>query len=254
MDALRMIFGFLLAASRMTIVVMLIAFHGLLIALLPEQSHKARAKVIRSWGWSITKTLGIRIVLRGQPSSEHAILIATHKSYADIPVLAGLKPVVFLAKAELATWPIMGWTARKARTVFVDRNSPESRERSRHTLRQRISEGLSVLVFSEGTTSSRGVLKPLKAGMFHEAAAADLPIQLVYVEFAEDEDSWVDEMSVATHFFARFSRWRTEVLIDYRSELLRGDREEAEPGRRMCEEATQWFQEQIRREVGELRG
>ena len=245
--------GWTLATARALLIVCLVAFHGAVIGLLPETSSKSRAWVIQSFGRTITWALGIQITLTGTPSEARAILISNHRSYADIPVLAGLCPVVFLAKAELAGWPVIGWAARKARTVFVDRHDQESRERSRNTLRERLSEGFSVLVFCEGTTSARGTLLPLKSGMFHEAAAGNLPIQVVYLEYTEDDDSWANDDTIAQHFYARFCRSRTHIKIVYRQGLMRAHADEPQPGLRMHDEATAWLHAQIRQEVGELR-
>ena len=245
--------GWALATTRALLVVCLIASHGVMVGILPETSSRLRAWVIQSFGRTITWALGVQITLSGTPSEERAILISNHRSYVDIPVLAGLCPVVFLAKAEVAGWPIIGMAARKARTVFVDRHDQESRERSRRTLRARLAEGFSILVFCEGTTSARGTLLPLKSGMFHEAAAGDLPIQVVYLEYAEDDDSWVSDDTIAQHFYSRFCRWRTHINVVYRRGLLRARAGESQPGLRMHDEATAWLHEQIREEVGELR-
>ena len=241
--------GIVLATIRMVLIIVLVALHGLIVALVPENSHRLRAKVIQSFGLSLTWVLGIKIDLVGQPAKQRAILISNHRSYADIPILAGLSPVVFLAKADVATWPIIGFAARKARTVFVDRKDPQSREKSRVTLRQRLEEGFSILVFSEGTTSARGTLAPLKPGMFHEAASAHLPIQLVYIEFAEDEDSWIGDESVSTHFFARFNRWNTHVKVVYKEELLTTEDSQDHPGQHLCEQARNWLLSQIELEL-----
>ena len=110
-----------------------------------------------------------------------------------------------------------------------------------------------MLVFSEGTTSARGTLLPLKPGMFHEAAAADLPLQLVYLEFSEDDDSWIGDDTVGRHFFARFGYWRTSVKVVYRETLLRSTSNDPHEGRRLCDEASSWFHEKIVEELGELR-
>jgi lyso-ornithine lipid O-acyltransferase len=253
MSFISNIIGRLLAVIRMIIVIALVAVHGILVAMVPEKSHRIRAKVIQSFGRTLTWTLGIRVVIVGQPSPERAILISNHRSYADIPILAGLCPVVFLAKSEISSWPIIGFAARKARTVFVDRHDPKSREHSRIVLKERLKEGFSVLVFSEGTTSARGTLEPLKPGMFHEAATAQLPIQLVYIEFAEDEDSWIGDESVAHHFFNRFSRLQTVVKVVYRNEVLYADQTQNSPGHHLCNQATNWLKDQIRSELGSFR-
>ncbi len=253
MNVIITILGTLLASVRMLLMVVFVTAHGIAVAILPESSHRFRAACIQSFGKTLTWALGIKVNLVGAPAKERAVLISNHRSYADIPVLASLSPVVFLAKVEVAKWPIIGFAARKARTVFVDRHDPESREMSRLTLRERLSEGFSVLVFSEGTTSARGTLDPLKPGMFHEAASAHLPLQLVYIEFAEDEDSWVGDDSVGAHFFRRFARWRTEVRVVYRDQLLYAEPDSDNSGQELCEFTKEWLHSQIIEEVGELR-
>ncbi len=247
------IFGNCLALTRMLIIILWVALHGILVALVPEKKHKLRALVIQSFGKTLTWTLGIKIEQVGQASDQKGILISNHRSYADVPVLCGISPVVFLAKADVKSWPIIGFAARKARTVFVDRKDPKSRENSRTLLRERLNEGFSVLVFSEGTTTARGTLDPLKPGMFHEAAAANLPIQLVYIEFSEDEDSWVGDAPIFGHFMARFSRWRTHVKVIYHDTLVYAQPEQDNPGLELCTMAKEWFHEQIIKEIGELR-
>ena len=250
---LGLILGKSLALIRMIMVIFLVTLHGILVALVPEKKHKLRANVIHSFGKTLTWTLGIKINQRGQAPKQNAILIANHRSYADIPVLCGISPVVFLAKSEVDSWPIIGFAARKARTVFVDRKDPQSREKSRSLLRNRLEDGFSVLVFSEGTTTERGTLAPLKPGMFHEAAAAQLPIQLVYIEFAKDEDPWVGDTALSSHFFNRFSRWHTFVTVLFHDQLIFADQNQESPGHNLCRFATEWLHEQIINEVGELR-
>ena len=249
----KAILGKCLALFRMLMIIFLVALHGILVALVPEKKHKLRARVIQSFGKTLTWTLGIKIKQVGQAPNQTGILISNHRSYADIPVLCGISPVVFLAKAEVKSWPIIGFAARKARTVFVDRKDPQSRENSRTLLRERLGEGFSVLVFSEGTTTERGTLDPLKPGMFHEAAAAKLPIQLVYLEFAENEDSWVDDDPLSRHFFDRFSRWHTYVTVLFHEKAIYADPNHENPGQNLCHFATEWLHEQIINEVGELR-
>ena len=247
------IFGKLLALTRLVLILFLVSLHGFLVAILPQNSHALRARIIQSFGRTLTWALGIKVHRKGQGASQRAILISNHRSYADIPVLCGLNPVVFLAKAEVANWPVLGWAARKARTVFVDRNDPQSREKSRRALRTRLEEGFSVLVFSEGTTTARGTLKPLKPGMFHEASTAQLPIQLVYIEFSQEEDSWIGDEPVSKHFFERFSQWRTHVTVEFNDTLLTADLHQENPGLHLCEQATTWLHERIIEEVGELK-
>jgi 1-acyl-sn-glycerol-3-phosphate acyltransferase len=156
-----------------------------------------------------------------------------------------LAPCTFLAKAEVARWPLIGWGARVAGTVFVDRSSPESRAASRETLKQRVHEGARILVFAEGTTTPRGEVHPLKPGMFHEAAEAGLPIQLISLEFERDEHAWVGDTPLWPHFVSVFGRRHTRAHITVHSELLRGD-----DAHTLREQAEAWLKDQANQSRG----
>jgi 1-acyl-sn-glycerol-3-phosphate acyltransferase len=66
--------------------------------------------------------MGVRITVTGTAAGERPLLLlANHMSWLDIPVLASVAPVSFIAKKEVAGWPVVGFLARTQRTVFVDR-------------------------------------------------------------------------------------------------------------------------------------
>ena len=236
------------AYLRAALMIISTLWHATLLALTPTRAHALRYRVMGSWGRSLTWLMGIDLTVDGAPTPRGALLISNHRSYADIPILMGLKPCVFLAKAELRAWPVIGWGAAAARTVFVDRASPESRQASRDALRERLAEGLSVLVFAEGTTVAQGELLPLKPGMFHEAAQADLPIQLVSLRFEDPASVWVGDESVGLNFARVFGApflggARVRVRVTYRPDLLQGA-----DGLALCAEAQGWLEGEVRRE------
>ncbi|HZN53706.1 MAG TPA: lysophospholipid acyltransferase family protein, partial [Candidatus Polarisedimenticolaceae bacterium] len=83
---------------------------------------KVGATACRAWGRTLCAILSIRRVVEGRLPSEGVFLVAAnHLSYVDILVLGSLYPSVFLAKREIASWPVFGWIARGAGTLFVDR-------------------------------------------------------------------------------------------------------------------------------------
>jgi 1-acyl-sn-glycerol-3-phosphate acyltransferase len=231
------------AALKLALMILSTLWHAALLSLTPTRAHSFRYRVMGAWGRTLTWIMGLELSVEGAPAEGGALLICNHRSYADIPILMGLKPCVFLAKAELRSWPVIGWGAQAARTVFVDRGSPESRQASRDALRARLAEGLSVLVFAEGTTVAQGQLLPLKPGMFHEAAQADLPIQLVSLAFEDPASVWVGDDPVAQNFARVFGGGRVRVRVNYRPALLQGT-----DGAELCAEAQRWLEGEVRRE------
>lgn len=233
---------YLISGLRLALILSHTLFTCIVLALTPRSSERARATLLRGWGRGLTWLMGIKVTQEGAPPQEGMIVIANHTSYADIPILMGIRACAFLAKSEVASWPLIGWGARLAGTVFVDRSSPESRATSRAELKRRVEHGTTILVFSEGTTTPRGEIHPLKPGMFHEAASAQIPIQVVSLEYQEVDAAWVGDDPLWPNFVRVYGRLHTGVRVCYRQELIRG-----EEGVEMAQEAERWLKAEAQR-------
>ena len=232
-----------IAVLRLIAIAFSTLIHASLLLVIRAPHSPKRAWILKLWGQSLCWILGIRVQLHAPLPKEASILIVNHRSYTDIPVLMSLKPSIFLAKVEVRTWPLIGWAASNAYTVFVDRDSKQSRVDARTSLRQRIESGLSILVFSEGTTTPWKKMKPLKPGMFHEAYQGQLPLQCMCIEYGKPEDAWIDDDDFGTHFFKHFSKWSTQVMkVDIY--LKQNSLQETTP-KKQCVEVHQWMVEQL---------
>jgi len=106
------------------------------------------------------------------------IYVSNHTSFLDIPGIRLIIPGEFrpLAKKELKKIPVFGWIAQSA-TVIVDRSSGESRKKSMDKLKNILLDGLSILIFAEGTQNrTKAILQPLKEGAFRIAIDTQQPI------------------------------------------------------------------------------
>src|SRR5258705_9602546 len=81
------------------------------------------------------------------------LLVANHLGYLDIVLLGALTPCVFVAKSEVKGWPVFGWFARLAGTIFVDRDNRRDAARTNETIRAALRDGALVVLFPEGTSS-----------------------------------------------------------------------------------------------------
>jgi 1-acyl-sn-glycerol-3-phosphate acyltransferase len=134
----------------------------------------------RAWSWLILKTTGIRVVVEGleriEPDRTY-VFVSNHQSIYDIPVLFASLPyqLRIIAKSSLGNFPFLGWHLRRTGHMLVDRRNPDRvavfRWASRLT-----SNGLSLIVFPEGTRSRDGRVGRFKGGSFHVALQAELPI------------------------------------------------------------------------------
>ncbi len=134
----------------------------------------------RTWSWLILKTTGVRVEVEGLervvPGATH-VFVSNHQSIYDIPVIFVSLPyqLRIIAKASLARFPVLGWHLRRGGHLFVDRQHPD-RASILGRWRALVSEGLSLLIFAEGTRSRDGRVARFKAGSFLLAIEAGLPI------------------------------------------------------------------------------
>ena len=117
-------------------------------------SQKELHQIMMNWGGQMLELLGCRHEVRGIPSNEPALLVGNHISYVDIPLVMTYLPAAFVAKKQLAAWPVFGAAMRCVGTVFVDRDNKESRKKVGEALAPRIiNDKQSVAVFPSGTTT-----------------------------------------------------------------------------------------------------
>lgn len=137
--------------------------------------------VARAWARSILIVSGIRVDVRGvaeiDPGRSY-VYMCNHLSNFDIPVLLAHLPVQFrwLAKAELFRIPLFGRAMRGAGYISIDRFNRDSAFASINEAAARIQQGVSVMIFPEGTRSRDGCLQPFKKGGFVLAVDSGVPI------------------------------------------------------------------------------
>ncbi len=122
------------------------------------------------------KLMDVRVHVKGEPARESPVLIlSNHVSWIDILALSTLVPVSFVAKAEIATWPILGTLARLQRSVFVDRQKKGDTARVNAEIAERLAEGDPIVLFAESTTSDGNRILPFRSalvGAAHQALTA----------------------------------------------------------------------------------
>jgi 1-acyl-sn-glycerol-3-phosphate acyltransferase len=134
----------------------------------------------RRWSSLILTTTGVRVDVEGLdrivPGKTY-VFVANHQSIYDTPVIFAALPyqLRIIAKESLARFPVLGWHLKRGGHLFVDRKNPD-----RAGILTRwgalVSEGLSLIIYAEGTRSATGAVARFKAGSFLLAIQAGLPI------------------------------------------------------------------------------
>lgn len=184
----------------------------------------------------LCRLMGIRIETFGRPYKERGVLLAAnHSSYFDMPVLAAVIPVSFVAKSEVAKWPFFGTLSKLVRTVFVERERRSKAGEQRDRIRERLEEGGTIVLFPEGTSNDGNRVLTFKSSLLGSAEAmvtgADgrprrvvvQPVSIAYTrlhgvpmgrEF-RPFFAWYGDMDLVPHLWEAFCLGPMDVMVHY---------------------------------------
>ncbi len=146
--------------------------------------RKLRSAVAVVYGRVLLYGLGFRVHRNRKVKERGVIILPTHTSYADIPVVAGWFTGHFVATVDIKNWPLFGWGNTLLGTVYVNRGK---RGMVAHLVEKGapiLKDGRNLFIFGEGRSSPNPVL-PLKRGPFVLAEKTGAPIVPVVIRFAE---------------------------------------------------------------------
>lgn len=217
-------------------VVVIIINYFLTAARAPQaQQRLARAAWLSRSSVRHLKIFGYSTHVSG-PIPRRGLLISNHLSYLDILAISAVTPAVFVSKAEVRRWPLFGWFAAIAGTVFVDRERRTHVGEVNREIEAALAAGALVVVFPEGTSSDGATVLPFRTSLLEPAARGGHEIAVGWLHYdLEDGDAatevcyWGDHSFVAhllnllgkkriraTQRFATFQR-----ATDDRKELAR---------------------------------
>jgi 1-acyl-sn-glycerol-3-phosphate acyltransferase len=133
------------------------------------------------------------------------LLVCNHLSYIDIPVLAALAPCVFVAKSEVERWPVFGWFAKLAGTVFVRRERRTQAGQTVGEIETALKTGALVVLFPEGTSSDGQAVLPFKSSLLEPAARQPVSLSAGLIQYKLDDGDVVEEVCY----------WRDMTLVPH---------------------------------------
>ena len=192
----------LLRATR----VALHLLQGFLTALLlfPSLGQATRNILIRNWSAKLLKILAIRLTVTGaipQRGGKGMLFAANHISWLDIYLLNAAHPLRFVSKAEVRQWPLIGFLAAKAGTLFIERTRRHDTGRANREIESALHHGDHIALFPEGTTTDGSHIRHFHAALLQPAIDADAPVQAVAIRyFREDGEidtapAYIDDLS-----------------------------------------------------------
>ena len=227
------------AAGRITV---FLALTGVLlpVALVayPFGSGAVR-RVALLWFRGVARLATLRVTVNGAPVNEAGTLyICNHVSYLDIPVLAMLIDAAFVAKDDVADWPLFGLCSKIYRTMFIKRD-PREALKQRAEMAARLAQGDSLMLFPEGTSSDGQRVLPFKSALFAVAEGSEgaappkvQPVSIAYARYADGQPlgnglqalyAWYGEMTLLPHLMSVFGLRGAVVEVTFHNPVTAAD-------------------------------
>ena len=214
----------------------LVAYGGLTVLLMPAQAFAVlldlnfKRRLPIWYHQKCCKIMGFRVETRGEQSSARPTLyVCNHISYLDIMVLGSLIEGSFVAKSEVARWPLFGWLAKLQRTVFIERRGRKV-ARHRDDLNRRLESDDDLILFPEGTSGDGNQVLPFKSALFsvaerrpHDRPLLVQPVSIAYTRldgvpmgrYLRPLFAWYGDMELAGHLWHVAGLGWTTVVVEF---------------------------------------
>jgi len=151
------------------------------------------------------------------------LLVSNHLSYVDILVIASITPAMFVAKREVKSWPVFGFFARLAGTLFVDRERRARVGQTTNEIQAALDEGALVVVFPEGTSSGGETVLPFKSSLLEPATrqtnslfAGRIQYRIEDGDVSEEVCYWRDTHTLVPHLLNLLSKRAIHATVHFK--------------------------------------
>lgn len=184
---------------------------------------KLNSTQVRRQRWSqffmalLSRALPFRINVFGQLPDTSMLWVSNHVSWTDIALLGQLTPLSFLSKADVRGWPVAGWLAAKAGSLFIRRGAGDS-QLIRQQMRHHLSQGLPLLMFPEGTTTDGRCVRTFHGRLLSAAIDSGAHLQPVAIRYLRDSSTdpiapFIGDDDLLSHLMRLFSHDTGDVEI-----------------------------------------
>lgn len=155
---------------------------------LPAGGMTLMRRAHRTWQRVVLMILGVRLKVSGRLPDGPCLVVANHITWLDIVMLQALWPMWLVAKAEIRHWPLIGWLAHLAGTIFIQRGSVESRRQAARRMSALLKRGERVGIFPEGGIRRENGIKLFHAPLFGPAIRVRIPVVPLAIRYDRNGD------------------------------------------------------------------
>ena len=199
-----------------------LAFPVLSFCLTPAGAKLKRDALKQAWLKWFGSIVALEIVKDGEAHAAPLLLVSNHISWLDIIVLGRFLPANFVAKSDILQWPIIGYLAERAGTVFVRRGDKQQVQKTAEQMVWLLKQDSAVIAFPEGTTTSGDTVLPFHASLFQPGLltrSAIQPVVLKYLGKAAEQAPFIGEDAFLPHLLRILSLDKIQVQVVFLPEI-----------------------------------
>ena len=165
----------------------------------------------------LSNALPFRVRVVGELPATPMLWVSNHVSWTDIALLGQLTPLSFLSKSEVRGWPVAGWLAAKAGSLFIRRGAGDS-QLLREQMTRHLQQPLPLLMFPEGTTTDGSSVRTFHGRLLSAAIDSRVSLQPVAIRYLRNGEvdaiaPFVGDDDLLSHLLRLFSHEQGDVEI-----------------------------------------
>src|SRR5712691_1487157 len=197
----------------------------------PEVARNWRRRNFGGWARASTRVVGMKVNARNAPPASPFLLVSNHLSYVDIVVLESQVDCAFIAKSEVASWPILGFICRTLNTIFIDRKRKRDIPKAMARAEATMNRGLGVVLFAEGTTTAGQTVSPFRSSLLEFAARRQMPVHYASISYVvppdqapvEESVCWGGDITFPTHVYRLLQLRQLDAHVVFGPEPILAD-------------------------------
>lgn len=207
-----------------------------------RNNQSGQRRIVQVWAHRLLRILNVSTDYQASDGADRiaqGLFVCNHISFLDIFVINSVLPTPFVAKSNIAAWPLIGWLVARTGTEFIQRGSKTAAHQTHQRITARLAAGERFTIFPEGTTSSGAQVLPFHAALFQSAIDAAAPLHCLALSYHDkqgnrsDAPAFLGEMSLLRCMFQIASAGGLTARLS----LLVADDHRAEDRRRMAHRA-----------------
>ncbi len=197
----------------------------------PHAAGQWRATVFQFATRSLSRIMGMAVTVTGDPPSAPFVLVSNHLSYVDVILIGSQVRCVFISKAEVQDWPLIGTVIRSVGTLFVDREAKRNLPQVVKRMEDVLESGRGVVFFPEGTTSRGDQVAPFRPSLLEPAARSQRPVHYASLSYRTREKCppaaraicWWGDMKFTSHILQLLAMPGFDASLTFGTEPIRED-------------------------------